>query len=78
MWADFEDELVNAKKLSDFASTKSTWTFESTNVKGSQLKRSYHHLIIDQAAVGPQEWSRMMDGSIKFLESGSKPQSSSL
>lgn len=78
IWIDPEDELVNAKWLQKFARQRPTWTFNELSVKGSSLKRAYHHLIIDSSSMGTDEWKRVMDTSVRFLDENPVSHSSSL
>ena len=65
--ADPEDELVNGDGLIRLAASQKGWTFESLSVEGSTLPKAYHHLVIDSAALGKQEWARVLKLALSFL-----------
>lgn len=67
VWIDKEDELVSAAGLETLAAARANWRIEKISVAGSTLPKSYHHLIIDEAAVGAETWARITKESAAFL-----------
>jgi len=68
VWASLSDELVRGPKLKILAESRAGWQFRELGVAGSTLPKSYHHLIVDSAALGPTEWKRVTEESLAFLE----------
>lgn len=62
-WIDPEDELVSASGLAKMKFLKLLFLSN----RETTLKKTYHHLIIDKAALGEQEWERVMKTSMSFL-----------
>lgn len=67
VWASPKDELVNGVKLKTLAEGRKGWEFREISVAGSSLPTPYHHLIIDEKALGPAEWGRVTVQSGAFL-----------
>jgi len=68
IWAAKRDELVHAPKLRELAAERTDWEFRETNVSGCTLPRRYHHLILDSASMGAEEFQRVVKESKEFLE----------
>ncbi len=61
------DELVHARNLAKLALEIPGWEFRETNVAGSTLPKSFHHLVVDSASLGPVEWGRVVSGAKEFF-----------
>lgn len=53
------DELVSSKKLMNFAKVHSNWTTQEISNRTSLLPKKYHHLMIDLAALGLEDWNKL-------------------
>lgn len=69
-WIDENDELLSYDGLITIAADKNNWRIEKLNNKASTHETPFHHLIIDEAALGKEEWSRVKEETKKFLNSG--------
>ena len=69
IYMDKDDELVSQPGIEKFISDKglSKWEIHSVSVDGTKLGRKIHHLIVDEDAVGSDEWNRMLSGWSDFL-----------
>jgi hypothetical protein len=67
VWGDPKDELVNVPKLKLLAEGSPGWEFRELGIGGCALPKCYHHLIVDEAALGPAEWKRVTETSAIFL-----------
>ena len=68
---DPDDELVSLKKISEFIKEKRLkkyWSTFKVNNKENQLKKSYHHLIIDKKSLGKNQWNSLQQRVLSFLE----------
>lgn len=56
---DPKDELVSLGKLEKFIKDKKlkNWNLTKVSTKNSNLEKPYHHLIIDDLALGQDEWN---------------------
>ncbi|MCO5142516.1 MAG: alpha/beta hydrolase [Oligoflexia bacterium] len=68
VWADKADELVNYDGLQTIVADKNNWNLERIDNKESTLKKPYHHLIIDSAAVGEKTFQLMIKESLEFFK----------
>ncbi len=68
IFIDPSDELISMRGLFDFIEKKklTQWSLNSVSVDESTLETSYHHLIIDDRAVGQNQW-RVILGQIKHF-----------
>ncbi len=67
---DKDDELVSLKNIKEFIEEKNLsdyWQVYQVSNKNHQLKKSYHHLIIDQASMGPDTWKAFLERLSSFL-----------
>lgn len=69
---DPDDELVSLKKIKSFIKEKKlqdSWqTLEISN-KNHQLKKSYHHLVVDPPSMGQDSWEALSKRLSSFLTS---------
>jgi esterase/lipase len=58
IYVDPDDELVSLKKIKKRISKHSldNWKLKTISNKGSTLKKTYHHLVVDKASMGPKVW----------------------
>jgi esterase/lipase len=68
IYAARRDELVHGPKLAELAMEIPGWEFRETNVASSTLPKSFHHLIIDSASLGPEQWTTVVNGAREFFE----------
>jgi hypothetical protein len=61
------DELVSYRGLENLAKERRSWSIEPVSTAGSSLEKTFHHLITDSAALGQQEWDRMVALILKGL-----------
>lgn len=61
IFVDPDDELVSLKKIKKRISKNSldNWKLEAISNKGSTLKKTYHHLVVDKDSMGPKVWERV-------------------
>jgi hypothetical protein len=67
---DPEDELVSLKKIRQFLNEKNIkefWSVFEVNNKDHQLKKSYHHLIIDEKSLGKDQWKSLKQRVLSFI-----------
>jgi hypothetical protein len=67
IWCSLQDELVHGAGLRALAAQNPAWEFREVSIAGCTLPVRYHHLIIDEAAVGPTEWEKITTGTVQFL-----------
>lgn len=70
VFIDPKDELISANKLQDFVAKHhlTNWTITEVSNTGSNLPGKYHHLIIDEEAVGPKQWQAMLKKILAHLQ----------
>lgn len=66
-FAEPDDELVSYGGLQTIVADKNNWNLERVSNAGSTMPNSYHHLIVDSASVGAEEWKRMTGMILEFL-----------
>lgn len=67
---DPDDELVSIKKIQQFLKEKKIqkhWRLYRVNNRESTLKKSYHHLIIDENSLGKRQWKALQQRLSRFL-----------
>lgn len=66
---DPDDELVSLKKIKKFIKQdeSSSWKVLELSNKKTRLKKSYHHLIIDEDSMGPKSWKTFSKELSSFL-----------
>jgi hypothetical protein len=71
VFIDAKDELVSSTNLQKLIvdGTLDQWQLEKVDIKASTLPTSYHHLIIDSAAVGPKYWTEIERKILDYLKS---------
>ncbi len=64
-----EDELISWDKLTQWLKRNSLnrWKLESVKPKAS-FEGSYEHLIVDEASLGSEEWKRVSEKILDFLQ----------
>lgn len=67
IWVDPKDELVSYKGIRIQARRRPKWRLEPLTNKGSRMRPAYHHLIINEEALGHAEWERLTSGITGFL-----------
>lgn len=67
LFVDPADELVSYEGLRAFAAKQADWEFARVSNAGTKLANGPHHLMVDTAALGEAEWSRMMGLAHDFL-----------
>lgn len=67
IWASPKDELVHGNRLRKLAESREGWEFRELSVAGSTLPKKYHHLVVDQAALGKKEFARVAGETIHFF-----------
>lgn len=67
IWVDPQDELVSIDGLKDFVGSKRGWKLQEIENQGSVLERKFHHLIINEEAVGKKLWEKILNESLQFL-----------
>lgn len=67
IWIDPKDELVSYRGVRKLAE-KNRWRIEKISIRGSTLRRSFHHLIVTEEALGKKEWTRMIASTLEFLD----------
>lgn len=60
------DELVSFRRLERLAAARG-WTLFEASTAQHQLPRRIHHLVLDEASVGPEEWSRLATAILAHL-----------
>ena len=55
-----QDELVASNKVAQFADSNPHWKTLMLTNQGSPLSKKYHHLMIDSASLGEQEWNKLL------------------
>jgi hypothetical protein len=66
LWVHPGDELVSASGLKEVSKARG-WDFREISIAGCELPKCYKHLIVDSAAVGKEQWKKMMEGTLEFL-----------
>lgn len=66
LWVHPGDELVSASGLKE-VSLRRGWDYREIDIKGCELPTCYKHLIVDSAAVGKEQWKKMVEGTLEFL-----------
>lgn len=66
LWAHPGDELVSASRLKEVSAERG-WDFREISIAGCELPKCYKHLIVDSAAVGKEQWKKMVEGTLEFL-----------
>lgn len=58
VFVDPDDELVSLKNLKKRIKKNSldNWKTKPISNKGSTLKKTYHHLVVDKQSMGPHQW----------------------
>ncbi|MGZ3694802.1 MAG: alpha/beta hydrolase [Bdellovibrionota bacterium] len=69
VWVDPKDELVSYKGIRIQAGRRPNWKLEKVSNAGARMKPAYHHLIINEQALGKAEWERVLSGTFAFLQS---------
>ncbi|MGK5086166.1 alpha/beta fold hydrolase [Bdellovibrionota bacterium FG-2] len=66
---DPKDTLVNFRHLTEFIQNNKLiqWKTLKTSTLHSQIRGTYHHLIIDEASLGTEEWVRVASEIRSFL-----------
>jgi esterase/lipase len=67
---DKDDELVSLRNIEEFIEEKKIaekWQIHQVKNHNHQLKKSYHHLIIDQQSMGPDTWKSFTELVSSFL-----------
>lgn len=67
IWIDPRDELVSGRKLRKLAAQKPGWELRELSNRGSRMRVKYHHLIINEEALGTEEWERLVRETREFL-----------
>lgn len=73
---DPDDELVSLKKTKEFIAEKGLedfWQIFQVNNNETTLKKSYHHLIIDEPSLGTNQWNALQQRLSDFLEGTTLP-----
>lgn len=67
---DPKDELVSERKINKIKTKQNLdqWKIEEISNSGSTLEKSYHHLVIDEDAVGKDQWEKMKNSIEGFLK----------
>lgn len=55
-----KDELIATSRVTKFAESNPYWKCLTISNEGTQLPRKYHHLMIDSASLGQQEWTKLL------------------
>lgn len=58
-FAEPADELVSFEGVKAEAAAHGNWRVEAISNKGHTLPKTYHHLIVDEASLGANEWDRL-------------------
>lgn len=69
---DPKDELVSLKKIKKFVKDKkleSYWDILQVSNKETELKKSYHHLIVDRKSLGKNQWNSLLERLSAFIDS---------
>lgn len=58
IYVDPDDELVSLKKINKRIKENKLdqWNTKELSNSGSTLKKTYHHLVVDKASMGPHQW----------------------
>lgn len=67
---DPKDELVSLKKIKNFLNEKELndyWETLEVSNKETELKKSYHHLIVDEKTLGKKQWKSLLERLSSFL-----------
>lgn len=58
VYVDPDDELVSLKKIKKRIENNKLdqWKVEQLSNRGTTLKKSFHHLVVDKASMGPHQW----------------------
>lgn len=67
---DPDDELVSLKKIKKFVEEKelnNSWKILEISNKNHSLKKSYHHLIVDEKTMGSDSWKAVIDELSSFI-----------
>lgn len=66
---DDKDELVSASRVQAAVESGllSNWQIHKVGIEESTLKTKYHHLIVDEAAVGSRVWAQIKTRILDFL-----------
>lgn len=73
---DPNDELVSLKKIKQFLNEKNIqdfWDILEVSNKETTLKKSYHHLIVDEKSLGANQWKALQERLSAFLTGTSLP-----
>jgi len=62
------DELVASKRVALFAAFNPLWKTLTLTNQESDLPRKYHHLMIDSASLGDQEWNKLLKNLATHLD----------
>ena len=62
VFIDPDDELISENKIKDFMikNTFDRWSLIEVQKKNAQLEPNFHHLIIDEASLGHESWTKML------------------
>lgn len=68
---DPEDELVSVKKIQTFIEERKLnkyWSILKVSNINSDLKKSFHHLIVDELSLGKNQWKKVLESLSAFLK----------
>ncbi len=70
IFVDPDDELVSLKKINKRIKNQriDLWQTKSISNKGSTLKKTYHHLVVDKPSMGPHQWNLVRKNIIKHFD----------
>jgi hypothetical protein len=68
LWlVDPKDELISYEGLLRLSERHPGWKLETVSTEGSTLPKSFHHLIVDKASLGPAAWDALVAEILRFL-----------
>jgi len=69
IFVDPDDELVSLKKIKKRITRQKldNWKTKTINNRGSTLKKTYHHLVVDKPSMGPHQWEIVKKDILKHF-----------